>query len=330
MKTYQTENNIRMMTDTFDHLKPFDLIYGWDLIDLYNQVNKSVSDFIDVDNITYINKDNISFSENENEKPYIHLQCEKDKIYYKNIFNSKQLSIKEETGYIKEYGYSTTLHSDVVFKDVVTNRVYLYVSIPHDFITNHMFRSHGGGKLDIVRKYVDSVNSSDEKWIPSNIIKIMNKFDDEYPKIIKYLGNAEKPPYFYEWREDFILSLYLTIREYGVFNPIISTSSYDLFNVGSHRLSIIPMVKEDVPMFIGINPDHSDSCSLLYLLTPPWFSLDGNELLSFGVEVDIRDKSINLIELTYNEIEEFVELKSYLPDFVKSKFDEKNIKIKII
>ena len=63
--------------------------------------------------------------------------------------------------------------------------------------------------------------------------------------------------------------------------------------------------------------------------------------MSFGVEVDIRDKSINLIGLTYSEIEEFVELDNVdiyfnhkvspreINEFVKSKFDEKNIKIKI-
>ena len=31
-----------MMTDTFDNLKPFELVYGWELIDLYNQANIGV------------------------------------------------------------------------------------------------------------------------------------------------------------------------------------------------------------------------------------------------------------------------------------------------
>ncbi|MAH08020.1 hypothetical protein CMI38_07270 [Candidatus Pacearchaeota archaeon] len=325
MKTYRSENNIRMMTDTFDNLKPFDLINGWDLIDLYNQVNKSVSDFIDVDNITYINKDNISFSENENEKPYIHLQCEKDKIYYKNIFNSKQLSIKEETGYIKEYGYSSTLRSDIFFKDVFTNQVYLYLSIPCDFINNHMFKSHGGGKLDIVRKYVDIVNKSDDKWIPSNYIKIMDEFDDKYPKMTKYLGRAEKPPYFYEWRQDFILFLYLTIREYGVFNPVISTSYSILFDSGSHRLSTIPMIGYDIPMFIPA----VERGNLLYLLTPRWFSLDdGKKFISFGVEINIEKQRMDLIDIDLSEVEDGITSPD-IQKFVKRKFSETDVKIRL-
>ena len=197
-----------------------------------------------------------------------------------------------------------------------------------------------GGKLDIFRKYVDIVNKSDDKWIPSNYIKIMDEFDDKYPKMTKYLGRAEKPPYFYEWREDFILFLYLTIREYGVFNPVISTSHCDLFNSGSHRLSTIPMTGYDIPMFIPA----AERGNLLYLLTPRWFSLDdGKKFISFGIEINIEKQRMDLIDIDLSEVEDRVAkpgssifghidgiTSSDIQKFVKRKFSETDVKIRIM
>jgi hypothetical protein len=339
-----------MMTDTFDNLKPFDLVYGWDLVDLYNQVNKKLFSSTYNFKIELIkSKSDRIPSTYEAGKPYFLLSgLMADDIsnptvdvYYENTMNPKQLSCDLRKGDRRVSGFSSNLRCELFYKKVATNFCYLYVPIPHDFINNHMCRSHGGGNLEIVREYVDEVNKSENGWTPNNYIKLMNEFDDKYPKKVKYLGKGEKAPYFYEWRSDFILSLYLSAKEFGIFNPVINTCPYDLFNSGSHRMSVIPMLKEDVPMFIKINPEFAYSDNFLYLLTPPWFSLDGSELLSFGVEVDIRDKSINLIGLTYSEIEEFVELDNVdiyfkhkvspreINEFVKSKFDEKNIKIKI-
>jgi len=349
---YQIKNKIRMMTDTFDNLKPFELVYGWELIDLYNQANKKLFSSTyncKIKSLPY-KGDRLIPTASESGKPFFLLEAvtTDDKlklpidVYYHNGKNSKQLSCDLREGDRKTKGFSGNLRCELFYKSITTNFVYLYVPIPHDFINNHMCRSHGGGNLEIVREYVDEVNKSENGWTPNNYIKLMNEFDDKYPKKVKYLGkNLSKAPYFYEWRSDFILSLYLSAKEFGTFNPVINTSSYDLFNSGSHRMSVIPMLKEDVPMFIKINPEFAYSDNFLYLLTPPWFSLDGSELLSFGVEVDIRDKSINLIGLTYSEIEEFVELDNVdiyfkhkvspreINEFVKSKFYEKNIKIKI-
>ena len=182
---------------------------------------------------------------------------------------------------------------------------FLYFVIPQDIIEKYMTSKmiqYPGCKNIItskysrdylrLRKFIDEVESTDNRWVASNWIPIMDKYDDKYDEIYYFgerlaergLENLHKPKHMMKWRNSFFPAQYISTKEYGLLWPVINKGQApldienQLLHSGSHRLLTLSLSK------ISQKSIEKGIC-MLYL--PQFF--DGDHLI---FEIFINDKNV--------------------------------------
>lgn len=322
MKKYKRKK-IRYWFDSFEHLQPFDIISMEEMKKLYDDVYDQIEKQIELNKDKSLEECSIKF---ERAVDGLGPDKKSERVYYQTTYlpradvdfppaekycysmqNPKHYSLVQREGdKAKRIGYGTQLVADPQFKKTWVDKV-LYLELPQDLILEYMttnqncdletLKSYKGGTLydryniRKVKDFIDEVESSKYSWKSTNYIPIMDKYDEMYPDLVAYAGTSNKAPVFYKWRHGFIVHQYISQKDYGLVFPVFLNSAERIFFDGSHRLSQIPLSKNDLPFFVKLSETLLDR-SYLSFVVPPYF--DNKSLL---LEVDLNNKKVIYSEI---------------------------------
>jgi len=108
---------------------------------------------------------------------------------------------------------------------------FLYLSIPHKFVSEYMIQTNNGWDMTIPKKFINEINNWDD-------IEYINEVIDEYDK--KYEN----------WNHDFPIMNFISIMKNGLLFPNLTFKGNGILDGGTHRLFMCGMTENDYPMLL--------------------------------------------------------------------------------
>ncbi|MAG23950.1 hypothetical protein CMI47_00070 [Candidatus Pacearchaeota archaeon] len=273
------KGSVKHWFDTFKRLKSFEIFTKKEVIDLYND---SVN-HIDAFNSQKIKSEKYSDKKGLDgmNRDYWIVQFKGeddlnngvvDKFYLTNngVGGERSLSLEKKDGHIKQSGFAVSLNADIIqYQDnrYSDNQKFVYLEIPCDFFnryttTNQLEeepyvdylteeRNIDNKNLEILKQFIEEVESSPVGWKPSNFIPIVNKYDKRYPSLLKH--ETRQNDIYFKWRQNFSIISYISIKEFGLAFPIWTQNNNNIFYDGIHRVVGTFLSKKDVPVFIRVD-----------------------------------------------------------------------------
>lgn len=183
----------------------------------------------------------------------------------------------------KEYENDSTIQVNLAREDFIREldypSHYIYIKIPHQFLKNHLSTNIGNPNLDTFYKAFSKVNCNNF----SSIVSTFQKTDiKNREKINPYGRNKPKPNLLgidpgqklprYKWRSDMFPDMIHSISKYGYGYPVIIAAKNNALLDGSHRMSVAPVVKKDLPVLLNLQEsEHFDTGTPIHYITPGWF-----------------------------------------------------------
>ena len=230
---------MKFKTDTFSNVRPFD-IFSW------NEINQ-----LFLDNQRKILETGEWEYENVDFNKFTILEERKDKIRFKNSRFWKKC----------KYGTIINAKCDIsgktLDKKCIEKGKFIFISIPKDFVNQNVNSCLHNVDLSIIRKFINEVENTPEKWEGENWKWIRNSYNVEYPQVT---DKTNKKELVYKWSADFSIEWYMSLKEDGILNPLIYLQNkwndqWTFDGRGTHRVYLTALAGYDVPMFLRIDDD---------------------------------------------------------------------------
>lgn len=171
------------------------------------------------------------------------------------------------------------LHREDFIRELKYPSHYIYIKLPHLFLRNHLSTNIGNPHLETFYKVFSKVNCNSYKNIintfQKNDIKNREKInpygrDKPKPNLLGASSNQKLPRY--RWRADMFPDMLYSVTKYGYGYPVIVSDKNNTLLDGSHRLSVAPIAKKDLPLLLNLQQvDHFSSKQPIHYITPAWF-----------------------------------------------------------
>jgi hypothetical protein len=337
MKIYKSEK-INHLSNVFDNFKPFDEVDIKECVPLYDSIDDYIKNNLNLnnkqnndrfqcrqerrpthptimwqnDNAEYFTSYRVDFiPEDEYNNPSV------EKIWRNGEFTDTYSIVKKEK-YKLIPSFVTGLVQDARFLSLKSVKKLVYLEFPKEVLLEYMTNfsamndDYDEYQFPKMMEFVKEVESSGG-WRTKNWITIMYEFDKKYPDTVVNRGfkpGGGRPPFYYSWRLNFFVEWFLSVRDFGIGYPLISspsrylpgtlTHSHGFFNGGIHRLTNNTLCGYNMPFFLRITDDNLRQTKLK-CVTPKYFG--GKHLL---LEIDLIDETIlfSLIkDASFEEVE---------------------------
>ena len=234
-----TKGKVNYWFDTFEHLKPFEVVPYQDVVDLYlkNQ------DLLQYEKNRY--GDNIDKLGGENERP---INSDVEEVDHDAFW----LGYAPRYYNIDPYGKKITqAKADVVSMDMSglnkTWKDFIYLELPYQLFKKYQTSVHSNPDISIYKKFIKKLEKTD--FSRGEIYKLEKEFDAKYPDtgtFINFFDTHTSPA----WNIDLDVGQYVTLRNNGIIYPICYDSKKFIFKRGTHRAFLLSMTNSNVPMFL--------------------------------------------------------------------------------
>lgn len=296
MKYYNLTNNYNFITDDFNDLLEFSNLRGKDLIEKCNNSLSNVKTYIDKKNIK--NKiTNFSYFKDNRNRNLFRFSVHDNTSLWQKYDQYKKISHSHKKGYNEINSYSTTFTPESEFKNISTNGNYLFFHLSKHFILDNLSRTLTDTDLNAFKKFSKSF-LDDKKQTLNSTSKLIEKYDELYPRLLKYMGtNTHKPSHMMKWRADFDVDFFMSLHHYGFFNPIIHDDTDKFLWNGTHRAAYGASLGYDVPNTIHYS-ENEKLDGKFYRVSPSLFNGQ------FGLfEFDLNEQLISVIFIKKNELD---------------------------
>jgi hypothetical protein len=161
---------------------------------------------------------------------------------------------------------------------------FVYITLPCDFINEHLTQMHDNDDVTIARKFIDEVENTPEGWEGDNWKVIEKEYDIKYPEISQFTDMYETHTCI-KWKQDFDIRQYISIKQKGLIFPICYNSKGHILDRGTHRAVLGAKAQNDIPIFVQY--DSKNPTDLITLQTSKFFSGE-----SLTLKLHIKDKKI--------------------------------------
>jgi hypothetical protein len=234
-----TKKGVRYWFDTFEHLKPFEVVPYQDVVDLYLK-----------------NQDLLQYEKNnwgkdldklggDNERP-INSDVEKvDPDAFWLGYNPRYYDIDP-------YGKKVTqAKADVVSMDMAglgtTWDNFIYLELPQELFKKYQKSVHSNPDISIYKKFIKELEKTDFSKEESD--RLEEEFDKRYPdthSFVNFFDTKIGPA----WKADLDVRQYVTLKNKGIIYPICYNNKKYMFKRGTHRAFFLAMTGSDVPIFL--------------------------------------------------------------------------------
>ena len=108
---------------------------------------------------------------------------------------------------------------------------FLYLSIPHKFISECMTHTNNGWDMKIPKQFINEINNWDD-------VDYINEVIDEYDKKYK------------NWNHDFPIMNFISVMKNGLLFPSVAFQPGRILDAGTHRLFMCGMTGNDYPILL--------------------------------------------------------------------------------
>ena len=234
-----TNGKVNYWFDTFEHLKPFQVVPYQDVVDLYlkNQ------DLLQYEKNRW--GDNIDKLGGDNERPINSDVEEVDRDGFWLGYSPRYYNIDP-------YGKKVTqAKADVVSMDMAglnkTWKDFIYLELPYQLIKKYQLSVHSNPNITIYKEFITELEKTD--FSKGEIDKLEKEFDKRYPNThsyVNYFDTKTEPA----WKSDLDVGQYVTIRNKGIIYPICYNHKNYMFKRGTHRAFLLSMTNSNVPIFL--------------------------------------------------------------------------------
>ena len=234
-----TNGKVNYWFDTFEHLKPFQVVPYQDVVDLYlkNQ------DLLQYEKNRW--GDNIDKLGGDNERP---INSDVEEVDQDGFW----LGYSPRYYNIDPYGKKVTqAKADVVSMDMAglnkTWKDFIYLELPYQLIKKYQLSVHSNPNITIYKEFITELEKTD--FSKGEIDKLEKEFDKRYPNThsyVNYFDTKTEPA----WKSDLDVGQYVTIRNKGIIYPICYNHKNYMFKRGTHRAFLLSMTNSNVPIFL--------------------------------------------------------------------------------
>ena len=234
-----TNGKVNYWFDTFEHLKPFQVVPYQDVVDLYlkNQ------DLLQYEKNRW--GDNIDKLGGDNERP---INSDVEEVDHDGFW----LGYSPRYYNIDPYGKKVTqAKADVVSMDMAglnkTWKDFIYLELPYQLIKKYQLSVHSNPNITIYKEFITELEKTD--FSKGEIDKLEKEFDKRYPNThsyVNYFDTKTEPA----WKSDLDVGQYVTIRNKGIIYPICYNHKNYIFKRGTHRAFLLSMTNSNVPIFL--------------------------------------------------------------------------------
>jgi hypothetical protein len=289
MKYYKSKNNNNFITDDFSDVMEYESILGKDLIKKLNESYYNINHYLSKKNKKNTITNYTKFTNEKNQNIFLFSISDGTNFYEDNSNSFKSYHLKHKKGFNKVNNYCISFTPETEFKNISTYENYLFFHIPKDFILDNLTRTLTNTNLNNFKKFGNDFTKLNSKNL-DKVVELIIKYDKKYPEILKYMGtNKNKFQEMVRWRADFDLDFYMSLYQFGIYNPIINDDKYRFFWNGTHRAAYGATLNYDIPNFVYYTKEEK-SDGVFYRISPPIF--DGKCGL---FEFDLDKKIISVI-----------------------------------
>jgi hypothetical protein len=234
-----TKGKVNYWFDTFEHLKPFQVVPYQDVVDLYlkNQ------DLLQYEKNRW--GDNIDKLGGDNERP---INSDVEEVDHDAFW----LGYSPRYYNIDPHGKKVTqAKADVVSMDMAgLNKIwkdFVYLELPYQLFNKYQLSVHSNPNITVYKEFITELEKTD--FSKGEIDKLEKEFDKRYPEThsyVNYFGTKTE----LSWKSDLGIGQYVTLKNKGIIYPICYNHKKFIFKRGTHRAFLLSMTNSNVPIFL--------------------------------------------------------------------------------